>query len=377
MIGSLRISLPALRANAQILRTLAGGARAAFVVKGNAYGHGSVATARAVEPYAAMLCVYSAGEACELRAGGITAPILVLGPVEPEMLDAALDAKAELALWNTNAYLRDLAAAARRHHTRVRVHVKVNTGLHRLGLEAADLPDAVETYAHVGELEMAGIFSHLAAAEEIDSPYTTYQLERFTKAYTHAEPILASHGARPIRHIAASAAAMLWPQTRLDMCRFGIALYGLWPSAQTRAALNGGALDLQPALRYETKLIATRIVEAGAAIGYGTTFHAPRAMRVGVIPLGYADGIPRAFSNRGAFLVDGVRAPIVGRVAMNMCVLDVSAAPQARAGSLVTLIGRDGAAELSADDWALWADTINYEIVTRLPSTLTRISEDA
>ncbi len=376
MIGTLRISLSALRANAQALRALVGPARAAFVVKGNAYGHGMVETALAIEPAASMLCVYAPEEALALRDGGITAPILILGPVEPALLDEVAGADAALALWDTKQYVRDLVAAARRRYARVRVHVKVNTGLHRLGLEADDLPDAIETYAHLNDLEIAGIFSHLAAAEEIDSPYTTYQLERFTKAYTHAEPILASHGARPLRHIAASAAAMLWPQTRLDLCRFGIALYGLWPSAQTRAAMNGNALALEPALSYTSQLIATRTVEAGAAIGYGTTFHAPRAMRIGVLPLGYADGIPRAFSNRGAFLIDGARCAIVGRVAMNMCVLDLTHAPQARTGSTVTLLGRDRDAEVSADEWAQWADTINYEIVTRLPSTLRRTFEE-
>ncbi|MDE2482602.1 MAG: alanine racemase [bacterium] len=376
MIGSLRISLEALRANARTLRALVGAAQSAFVVKGNAYGHGLVETALAIEPLAARLCVFSLAEALELRDGGITAPILVLGPIAPSDLDAALEAEVEVALWDTKSYLRDLAAAARKRHARVRAHVKVNTGLHRLGLEADDLPDAVETYAHLGEIELAGIFSHLAAAEEIDSPYTSFQLERFTKAYAHAEPMLASHGARPLRHIAASAAAMLWPKTRLDMCRFGIALYGLWPSAQTRTALDGDAITLVPALAYESQLVATRAVEAGAAIGYGTSFHAPREMRVGVLPLGYADGVPRAFSNRGAFLVNGARCPIVGRVAMNMCVLDLTNAPSAHSGARVTLIGRDGDAEVSADDWAGWADTINYEIVTRLPSTLRRTFDE-
>jgi alanine racemase len=376
MIGSLRISLAALRHNVDVLRALVGPTHAAFVVKGNAYGHGAVETALAIEGSASKLCVYSLDEAVELRDGGVTTDILILGPIPPSDLDTAMEIKAEVALWDVGGYVRALAAAAQGRHMRARAHVKINTGLNRLGIAAESLADAVEDYTAMNDLEIAGVFSHLASAEELDSPYTMHQLERFNRAYTAAEPILAAHGTLPIRHIAASAAAMLWPETRLDMSRFGIALYGLWPSAQTREAMNGGKLPLQPALSYVTEIVAVQQIAAGEPVGYGTTFHAPRATRIGVIPLGYADGIPRALSNAGAVLVDGARCAIVGRVAMNMCFIDLTLAPQAHTGSVVTLIGRDGDAEISADDWAAWSDTINYEIVTRLPAHLTRVFSD-
>ena len=372
MIGTLRISIAALRHNAQALRELVGPQHAAFVVKGNAYGHGMIDTALAIEGLAAKLCVYSIDEALELRDGGITAPILILGPVPPSRLDLAMAADVELALWDTSGFVRDLSQAALRAQKRARVHVAINTGLNRLGLQPGDLPDAVESYGRMNGLEIVGIFSHLAAAEELDSPYTMLQLERFNDAYQQAEPLLAARGFTPIRHIAASAAAMLWPQTRLDLSRFGIALYGLWPSAQTREAMNGGKLPLQPALSYETELVVVRTIEPGEPVGYGTTFHAPRQMPIGVIPLGYADGIPRALSNKGQVSIDGVRAPIIGRIAMNMCFVDLSHVPQTHVGSKVTLIGCDGAQEITVDEWAAWADTINYEIVTRLPATLER-----
>ncbi len=377
MIGRLTISLAALRHNAQALRTLVGPKHAAFVLKANAYGHGLVECALAVEPLAAKLCVYALEEAVALRDGGVTAPILVLGPVPYAGLDAAVEYKTEIALWNTGEFARCVAAAAHKRHTRIKAHIKLNTGLNRLGLEAEALADCVEDFLRMSGIEIEGIFSHLASAEEIDSPYTTQQLERFSRAYTHAEPILASHGVTPIRHIAASAAAMLWPQTRLDMSRFGIALYGLWPSPQTREAMNGDKLPLQPVMRYETSLAVVRTVAAGTPIGYGTTFHAPREMRIGVLPLGYSDGISRLLSNRGSVLIDAVRCPIIGRVAMNMCTVDLSHAPSAQVGSTVTLIGRDGEAEITADDWGTWAETINYEIVTAMPSTLTRDFLDA
>ena len=373
MIGELRISLGALRANAATLRSLLGPrSTAAFVVKSNAYGHGLTETALAIEPLASRLCVFAPEEALELRANGITKPILVLGPVEPSLLGDVIAHDVELALWDTGEFVRALASAARARHTRANVHVKVNTGLNRLGLEPHDVADAVHEYLRVSDLTLAGIFSHLAAAEEIDSPYTMHQLDRFNEAYTSAEALLGNAGAQPVRHIAASAAAMMWPQTRLDMARIGIALYGLWPSDQTRLAMNGDAVNLTPALSYSSQLVLARSVPAGVAIGYGCAFHAPRPMRIGVVPLGYADGIPRALSSKGAFLVDGARCPIVGRIAMNMTLLDLTHAPNAHPGSTVTLIGRDGDASVTADDWAAWADTINYEIVTRLPASLER-----
>jgi alanine racemase len=371
MTGTLRISLPALRHNAGLLRDLVGARRTAFVVKGNAYGHGLLATARAVEPFAVRLCVYGLDEALALRAGGISGPVLVLGPVPADALDDALAAGVEVAVWSHGEFPRRLAAAARKRQRVAAAHVKVNTDLNRLGFEPHELVDALEDLLRLPELSIAGIFSHLASAEELDSPYTMRQLAAFEQAFSAAKPLLERRGVTPLAHIAASAAGMLWPQTRLDMVRFGIALYGLWPSHATREAI-ASPFDLRPALEYRSALVAVRTIAAGAAVGYGGTFHAPRDMRIGVVPAGYADGVPRALSNRGAFLVDGARCPIVGRVAMNMTEIDLSLAPRARAGTPVTLIGRDGDAAVAADDWAAWADTINYEIVTRLPGELPR-----
>jgi alanine racemase len=376
LIGRLEISLGALHHNAGLLRDLVGARRAAFVVKGNAYGHGLVPTARAVEPFAKRLCVYTVDEAIGLRAGGITAPILVMGPIPPDALDDALGANVELALWSAGGFARRLSAVARKRQRPAPVHVKVNTDLNRLGVEPHELVEALEDMLRLPELAITGIFSHLAAAEELDSPYTMHQLDAFEGALAQAKPLLDNRSLAPLRHIAASAAAMLWPQTRLDMVRFGIALYGLMPSPQTREALAASPVEIMPALSYRSEIVVTRTIAAGASVGYGGSFHAPRGMRIGVVPAGYADGIPRALSNRGAFLVDGALCPIVGRVAMNMTEIDLTSAPGARVGSTVTLIGRDGDQMVGADDWATWADTINYEIVARLPAELPRVYVD-
>ncbi|HYL28002.1 MAG TPA: alanine racemase, partial [Candidatus Nitrosotalea sp.] len=346
----IRISLDALRHNAATLRDLVGDGRAAFVVKGNAYGHGLAPVARAVEPFAARLCVYTPGEALALRAAGITAPIVVLGPVPGDVLDDALAANLELALWSTGEFLLRLGAAARKRGRTAAVHLKVNTDLNRLGFEPHEVVDALEKVLASPEIALAGIFSHLASAEELDSPYTMHQLAAFDRALLQAQPLLDRYSLRPLRHIAASAAAMLWPQTRLDLARFGIALYGLMPSRQTLEALAGGGPELQPVLSYHSELIVTRTIAAGASVGYGGSFHAPREMRIGIVPAGYADGVPRALSNRGAFIVEGAVCPIVGRVAMNMTQLDLTQSPNARVGSAVTLIGNDDGVAITADD---------------------------
>ncbi|MFY9631217.1 MAG: alanine racemase [Candidatus Cybelea sp.] len=376
MIGRIAVSLRTIRHNAELLSRLVAPARAAFVVKGNAYGHGLLPVAKAVEPSAARICVYGAAEGLALRAGGITAPILVMGPLPGDALDDAVAAGLETALWDPRGFAARLAAAAKKQNRRAAIHLKVNADLNRLGLDPAAVRGAVEELDGHPSLALAGIFSHLAAAEEIDSPYTTHQLEAFNRALAETEPLLAARRLEPLRHIAASAAGMLWPWTRLDMVRFGIALYGLMPSPQTAEALAPQPPDLRPALTYSSELVVIRTVAAGASVGYGGTFHAPREMRIGVLPAGYADGIPRALSNRGAFAVDGALCPIVGRVAMNMTQIDLTDAPRARVGSTVTLIGRDGDATVSADDWAQWAETINYEIVTRLPSEVPRVYVD-
>lgn len=369
---ALRVSRSALQHNAELLAGLVRPAAAAFVVKGNAYGHGLLPVARILAPLTDRFCVFNLDEALALREAEIATRILVLGPIEPERFDEVVAADVEVTLWSRGDFARKLSDAAKKGHSVVPVHVKVNTDLNRLGIAPRDLPAALEELAELPEIAPAGIFSHLASAEEIDTPYTTRQLAAFDDALAQAQPLIERYDLAPVRHIAASAAAMLWPQTRLDMVRFGIAVYGLSPSPQTTEALQSHPIDLTPALSYHCELVVVRTVEEGAAIGYGGSFHAPREMRIGVVAAGYSDGIPRLLSNRGAFCVDGALCPIVGRVAMNLTQIDLTNAPNAHVGSNVTLIGRDGDAAVTADDWAQWAETINYEIVTRLPSTLPR-----
>lgn len=370
MIGEIRVDCAALRENAKTMRALAAPAKCAFVLKSNAYGHGLAETGLAVEPFADAFCVYALEEAVALRDAGVTIPLLILGPVEAKDLALAHAAKAAITLWNKGAYARDAAVVARTRGQRFPVHVKIDTGVARLGLSIRDAPDVIEEYARLADLSVEGVFSHFASVEEADSEFTLEQLAKFERVLAQSLPMLAASNVHPLRHLAASAATMCFPQTRLDLVRVGIALYGLWPSAGTRQAMP--ETSLVPALSLTSSLVSTRDIAAGTPVGYGTSFHAQRATRVGVVPLGYADGIPRALSNTGAFFVRGKRCAILGRVCMNMTMIDVTGVDGATPGSTVTLIGREDVASVTVDDWADWARTITYEIVSRLPETLPR-----
>jgi len=234
------VSADALRANARTMRRIAGHSRVAFVLKSNAYGHGLVQTACTIEPFADALCVYALEEAVALRDAGIGCPVLILGPVQRSELHDAHATRAAIALWDSSGtYAREVASVGRDGGAPFRVHVKIDTGVSRLGLDPAQAANTIANYARHTELSIDGIFSHLAAAEEVDSPFTHVQLNRLNDVFHHSLPALRAAGV-PARHIAASAATMLWPQTRLDLVRIGIALYGLWPSAATRAAVGGG-----------------------------------------------------------------------------------------------------------------------------------------
>ena len=369
MIAELSIDLGALRRNVARIGALVAPARYSAVIKANGYGHGLVPVARALAPGVSGFCVYRADEALAVRESGVSAPILVLGPVEPHELRALCGARVAIALWSDGAFLRDIAGAAVAARERCRVHAKIDTGVTRLGLDRDRAAAAVATYAADPLLDLRGVFTHLAAAEELESSFTLAQLERFSQSLAPLDAMLAQRGV--LRHAAASAAAMLYPKLRLDFVRAGIATYGIWPSEETRAAMRS-VLELEPALTWTTQLVVVRDVEAGRSVGYGCSFHTGRPSRIGVLPIGYAEGIPRAFSNSGVALAHGKRIPFVGRICMNMSFVDVTDVPEARPGSRITLVGRDADEAIDANAAAEAAGTIGYELVARLPAEVPR-----
>jgi alanine racemase len=367
LLAELVIDLDAIRTNIRVLRALVAPARVAAVIKGNAYGHGLIEVGRAIEAVADRLCVYELAEAVALRESGVTARIHVLGPIVAGDLEIAHAAGVELTLWDRATYAAQVASIARRRRSPMAVQAKIDTGVTRLGMPAAAAPAALARYALQPEYALSGVFTHLAAAEELDSTYTRDQLAAFETATAAVDPHVE-------RHVAASAAAMLWPQMRLDAVRAGIAIYGIWPSRPTEAIMRERGVSLVPALRWHSEIVLVHDVPPETSVGYGCTYRTARASRIGVLPIGYAEGLPRSASNRGSVLVAGRRVPLVGRICMNMAFVDLTDVPrtEAGAGSPVTLIGRDGDQEIDAEEAADAAGTIGYELVTRLPASVPR-----
>jgi alanine racemase len=365
VIAELRIDLGAIAHNVDALAALVAPARLVPVIKSNAYGHGLIDVARALAGRVPRLAVYELSEALALRAAGIETPIHVLGPIPATSLDDAHAAGVELTLWDGGTYLDDVASAAHAGGSPFRVHAKIDTGVARLGMRVADAPARLRRYEEHPSLELVGAFSHLAAAEELDSTFTREQLDAFATATRNIGPDVE-------RHIAATAAAMLWPETRLDSVRAGIGIYGLWPSPETERIMRERGFALQPALEWRTKLVIVHDVPAHTPVGYGCAYHTKRPSRIGVLPLGYAEGLPRNAGERGHVLIAGQRSRIVGRVCMNMTFVDCTDVPGAVPGSIVTLIGTDGTSTIGADELAAATGTIAYETVTRLPAHVPR-----
>ena len=366
MIAELRVDLGAIARNVRALAALTAPARIVPVVKANAYGHGLVDVARALDGAVARFAVYEPDEALALRAAGVAAPIHVLGPIPAASLADAHAAGVAITLWDDGAYARDAAAVARRSGMPLPIHAKIDTGVVRLGMPTERAPRTLARYAAQPEFRLDAVFSHLAAAEELDSTFTHEQLARFADATRGVAPTVE-------RHIAATAAGMLWPQTRLDSVRAGIGIYGLWPSPETEAVMRARGLELEPALTWRTQIAIVHDVPAHTPVGYGCAYHTKRPSRIGVLPIGYAEGLPRNAGDRGVVLIDGVRCRIVGRVCMNMAFVDCTDAPGAHPGSPVTLIGADGDARIGADELAAAVGTIAYEIVARLPAGVARV----
>jgi alanine racemase len=339
-------------------------------VKANAYGHGLVPAARAfLEGGADWLCVHSLEEAAALRTAKITAPIYILGPIPLDHLADAVALDARLVV-----YTRQMVERMAAEKLSARLHLKVETGNHRQGLmlpEALALADRIRA---IPGLTLEGISSHFANIEDTtDHTYARAQIARFDAA---VEAFRAAGHAIPIRHIANSAATILWPERTYELARVGIAAYGLWPSSETRVAAQlAGRSDfrLRPALTWKTRIAQVREVPEGAAIGYGCTVVTRRPTRLAILPVGYSDGYDRGLSNLAHVLIGGRPAPVMGRVCMNIIMVDVTDGPCPALEDEAVLLGRQGDAEITAEQLAGWANTINYEIVARISTHLPRL----
>ncbi len=342
------------------------------VVKADGYGHGAVElAARAVESGADWLGVARLEEAVELRRSGVAAPTLVFGETPAASIDELLEHDLAQTVFTTDS-AASLAAAAARRGQCLRVHLKIDTGMGRLGwpwvaaTEPAPVLDAIEAIARVDGLELQGIFTHFANADRADKTDAGRQLERFLDLLARLE----RRGIRfPIRHAANSAALIDLPEAHLDMVRTGIATYGLYPEA----AVQGPRIALEPVLTWKTRILQLKRVPAGFGVSYGTTYRTRQPTILATVAVGYADGLDRRLSSRGQMLVGGRPAPIAGRVSMDLTVLDLGPDADAAVGDEVVVLGSQGARQITADEMAAMLDTIHYEIVTSIAARVPRV----
>ena len=338
------------------------------VVKADAYGHGAVPVARELEALGAdYLAVSNLEEAVQLRQGGVRLPILILGYTPPELApeEAALGVTQEV---HSLSYGQALSEALPENAS-LKVHVKLDTGMSRLGFFAYDRPETPEEIAALAALpglQIEGAFMHFAVSDTpSENAYTRLQHGRFMDALD----AMAALGVRPeIVHCANSGAVIAYPEYAHDMVRPGISTYGLDPSGDLR-----GMADLRPLMSLKTTIAAIRPFEPGITVSYGRTYETKSPARIAVCPVGYADGLPRRLSGNAEFLLHGKRVPQVGRICMDMCMVDITSVPETAVGDVVTLVGQDGGEEITWDDWADRLGTISYELVCGINKRVPRL----
>ena len=364
------IDLDALGHNYKTLtRNLPEGCRFLGVVKADAYGHGAVPVARELQTLGAgYLAVSNYEEALQLRRSEATLPILILGytPVEFALDEAALHITQEV---HSLEYGKALSQALEGSGQTLTVHMKIDTGMSRLGFFAYDRPETVPELAelwNLPNLNVEGAFMHFAVADTASElEYTRMQHQRFMRVLD----ALKEQGIAPeIVHCANSAATIAFPEYAHDMVRPGIATYGLAPSDEMQ-----GMADLKPLMSLKTTIAAIRPFEAGITVSYGRTYKTTGSRTIAVCPIGYADGLQRRLSGNLHFLLHGKKVPVVGRICMDMCMVDITDVPETQVGDTVTVVGTDGDQTITWDDWANQLGTISYELVCDINKRVPRL----
>lgn len=332
------------------------------VVKANGYGHGALETAYTMIANGTnWLAVALPEEAIRLRRGGITAPILVLGAVSSDELDACVAADLVVTVFEPHI-ARLLSEAAVARQKMAKVHIKVDTGMGRLGLLPQDFGSLVELVNSLPGLEIQGVFTHFAQAEHEDLEYTRWQFQRFREVL---EDLRSRKINIPYIHAANTAGTLFFPESHLNLVRVGLGIYGMYPDQRR-------PLKLKPALSLKTKIAFVKTVPAGSGVSYDSTYVTNKDTSLAVLPIGYADGLSRGLSNKGNVLIKGTFCPIVGNITMDHTLIDLGDVT-AEIGEEVILLGTDGVQEIHAHDWAELLGTINYEIVCMLTSRVERV----
>jgi alanine racemase len=365
------IDLSAIQQNLSTIKNMVSShVRIMAVVKANAYGHGIIEIARVMEAnHVSYLGVARLEEAVTLRKADIRLPILVFGYTPPYGLEALCD----YGITQTIYAIEDaqlLSSCATSKGKRAKIHIKIDTGMGRLGLLTdahGRLPSAIETIARLPQIELEGIFTHFASADDLDKASARHQLDIFLNLLNVIQQKKIDI---PLKHAANSAAIMDLPETHLDMVRPGICLYGLYPSPY----ISKETIALTPAMTLKSHIIHLKKVPPGFKVSYGSTYETRTHTTIATVPVGYADGYNRLLSSKGTMLVSGHRVPVVGRVCMDLLMLDVGkVATDIKINDEVVVFGNQGSENVSIDEIAVLLNTINYEIVTSVTSRIKRI----
>jgi alanine racemase len=362
------VHLDHIRANVLAVRSVIGPDRKLLIaLKANAYGHGAVGVARMAEAIGVdWLGVASVPEGLQLRMAGISLPILKLSPAFPEEMEAAVEARITLAVCDqANAQALEAVCAALGVLTTV--HLVIDTGMSRIGVQPLNAPFFATFLAEqCPHLQVQGAFTHLPVSDAADPTYTEAQIQRFRTAVAAVEAAL-GHKLELV-HCANSGAVLAHPDGFLDMVRPGIMIYGFYPDPGTPRSLT-----LLPGLSFLTRVAFLKKITAGTRVGYGLTWSAPEDTWIATLPVGYADGFNRQFSNRGRVLVRGRSYPVVGRVCMDQTMINLGPETTVQVGDEVVLIGRSGTLEITAEEWAQLLGTITYEVTCQIGARVERV----
>lgn len=363
-----RINLDAIRDNFDSLRKLLSPeTKTMAIVKANAYGHGAVRVAKELEGRADYFAVAAMEEAMELRDSGITTPILILAYTSPCQFETLINNGITATIYNYDD-AKMLSQTAEKLGRKALVHIGVDTGMSRIGFDDSEKSaDIIENIAALPNIEIEGIFTHFACADSSDKTSALLQKKRFDDFIS----IIESKNINiPVKH-ACNSAAMIDFDCHYDMVRMGIALYGLYPSDEVAT----DKVTIEPAMEVISHVIHIKDVEAGVGISYGHTYVTSEKRRIATVCIGYADGFDRAFSNRGYVLINGKKAPITGRVCMDMIMVDVTDIDDVRVGDEAIIMGISGGEKITAEELAAMCDTINYEFICTFMPRVTRIYE--
>lgn len=338
------------------------------VIKADGYGHGAVPIGKELEPLDIVwgYAVATAEEAWILRRNGLEKPILVLGAVFPEQYQGLVGQEIRPTIYSLQQ-AEGLEEFLSRQGTSLPVHVKIDTGLSRLGFQATEkAAGEVAQIAGMGHIIVEGLFTHFAKSDAKDKSMAISQMEQFGAM----QRMLAGHGVSiPIAHCSNSAAIIDMPEAHMDLVRAGISLYGMWPSSEVQKE----NISLRPALSLKSCIVFLKELEQGRAVSYGATYETSGNQRIATIPVGYGDGYPRSLSNRGYVLVHGRRAPICGRICMDQFMVDVTDIPEAAEGDTVTLVGTDGAETITMEGIGELSGRFNYEFACDLGKRIPRV----